>query len=248
MGGAIPLENNHSSNKIIVALDVSDLHQAFHLIDILSPKIDIFKIGVVPHTRFGEALLQKLGSLNKKVFLDLKFHDIPNTVMNAVKAAAEKDIFMVDVHCSGGPKMLEAAVKGISEVNTKQPPLLLGITVLTSMQADELKRLGVHETVEEQVIKLACMAKEAGLPGVVASAQEATVIKKELGDEFIVVTPGIRPLWAQKKSDDQKRIVTPSDAVRAGADYVVIGRPIIEAPNPLEAAEKIIEELEEIKS
>lgn len=232
-------------NKLIVSLDVDNLTQAIELIDTLSPKVDIFKVGIAPYVSFGDQLLAKLESLQKKVFLDLKFHDIPNTVKNVTKAAAQKNIFMMNVHCLGGTQMLQAAVAGIQEANMTQPPLLIGVTILTSMGADDMEDIGLTGILKNRVIALAQLAKNAGLNGVVASAKEAKIIKEQLGEDFIVVTPGIRPAWAVSKKEDQKRVLTPSQAIAEGADYIVVGRPIIKAEDPLAAASKIINELED---
>ena len=229
--------------KLIVALDVPTFREAESLVDILSSEVDIFKVGIGPFTAYGSQILEKLQKEKKKIFLDLKFHDIPNTVKNASRAAAEKGVFMMNFHCLGGRKMLEAAVEGAKE-GTKSggaKPILIGVTILTSMSDKDINSIGVEGTAKENVLKLAKEAKEAGLDGVVSSAQETSLIKKELGKDFVVVTPGIRPAWAAK--GDQERIVTPKDALENGSDYIVVGRPIIQAENPLEAAIKIKEEM-----
>ena len=231
-------------SKLIVALDINDLSQALELIDILSPQVEFFKIGSVPYVNFGDELLRKLESLHKKVFLDLKTHDIPNTVQGAARAAIKKGVYMMTFHCLGGLKMLKAAVEGVKEVDVSEKPLLLGITVLTSMTVEDMRSVGLSaDSVEEEVIKLATLAKEAGLDGVVASAKETKIIKEKVGQDFVVVTPGIRPLWSAE-AGDQARIVTPAQAALAGSDYIVVGRPILQAEDPLEAASKIIEELD----
>jgi orotidine-5'-phosphate decarboxylase len=229
-------------NKLIVSLDVDNLSQAIELIDILSPKVEIFKVGIAPFTNFGEQLLAKLHSEQKEVFLDLKFHDIPNTVKNAAKVCAQKNIFMMNFHCLGGLKMLQAAVAGVKETATKKT-LLIGVTILTSMEEADMQDVGLQTTVQDRVIALAKLAKSAGLDGVVASAKEAKLIKENVGQDFIVVTPGIRPAWSISGKEDQKRVLTPSQAIAQGADYLVVGRPIIKAQDPLEAASKIIDEI-----
>jgi len=226
-------------DKLIVSLDVDDFSKASQLIDILSPKVNIFKVGIAPYVNFGEKLLDKLRSLNKKIFLDLKFHDIPNTVKNATKAAAEKGVFMLNLHCLGGKKMLQAAVDGIQGINN--PPLLIGVTILTSMETEDMEHIGLGGLLEDKVVTLATLAKKAGLNGVVASAKEAGIIKEKIGQDFVVVTPGIRPSWAEEQ--DQKRVLTPKEAIAEGADYIVVGRPIIKAKDPLVAASKIIAEM-----
>lgn len=229
--------------KLIVALDIDNLAQAIALIDRLSPEVEWFKIGIAPFVRFGEPLLQKLQQLNKKVFLDLKFHDIPNTVKEVSKAAAKKGVSMMNFHCLGGARMLQAAVEGVNEANLAKPPILLGMTILTSMTAEDMKEVGLSGSVEEKVIDLASMAKTAGLQGVVASAKEASVLKEKIGKDFVVVTPGIRPAWSVSGASDQRRIVTPEQAVLEGSDYIVVGRPILQAEDPLIAAGKIINAL-----
>ncbi|MFH1837025.1 MAG: orotidine-5'-phosphate decarboxylase [Candidatus Omnitrophota bacterium] len=229
--------------RLIVALDVKNFDEAADIIEILAPEVNIFKVGISPFTGFGEAILDKLEYEGKKCFLDLKYHDIPNTVANASRAAMKRRIFMTNFHCLGGKKMLEAAASGIKDKGEDDvSPILLGVTILTSMGEKELREMGFEGEMEEMVMDLARMAKDAGLDGVVASAQESKRIKEELGEDFIVVAPGIRPDWA--KHGDQKRIVTPREALKQKADYIVVGRPIVEADDPLTAARRIIEEME----
>ncbi len=233
-------------DKLIVSLDLENFKQTCELIDLLSPQVNHFKVGIAPFTAFGDALLEKLAIMHKSVFLDLKFHDIPNTVFNAARAAAHKGIYMMNFHCLGGGEMLKAAVAGVDAAKPEQRPLLLGVTILTSMSEANMHSLGLTGTVEEKVLELAQLAKDSGMDGVVASAKEAKLIRDNLGKDFVIVTPGIRPSWAMKKSEDQKRVLTPAQAIEQGSDYIVVGRPIIAAPDPLEAAQKIITELEEI--
>ncbi|MGD9109106.1 MAG: orotidine-5'-phosphate decarboxylase [Gammaproteobacteria bacterium] len=232
-------------NKLIVSLDIDDFSRASQLIDILSSSVSHFKVGIAPFVNFGDKLLEKLVFSEKKVFLDLKFHDIPNTVKKAAQAAASRGVFMMNVHCLGGQRMMEAAAEGVA--NALHKPLLLGVTILTSMTTQEMQSLGMQSEVQEKVLELARLAKKSGLDGVVASAQEALMIKKELGRDFLVVTPGIRPTWTMLQCD-QRRVLTPGQAVEAGADYIVVGRPIIQADDPVYAAKKIIQELEEMTS
>lgn len=230
--------------RLIVALDVPSYDEASTLVDILSPEVDVFKIGVAPFTGYGHKILEKLKLLGKKVFLDLKVHDIPNTVRNAARAAAERDVFMMNFHCLGGRKMMEAALEGAREGYSGDRsgfPLLLGVTVLTSMDKETMNGLGMAGEVEDRVITFARSAKAAGMGGVVASAKEAARIKRECGQDFIIVTPGIRPEWAVR--GDQKRVLTPRQALREGADYLVVGRPVIADRDPLGKACKILEEL-----
>ncbi len=232
-------------DKLIVALDVENEKRCLEMIDILAPRVDIFKIGIAPFTDFGHSVLEKLEKAGKKVFLDLKFHDIPNTVANAARAAAKKKVFMMNFHCLGGIRMMTHALKGAIEGADAvggRVPLLLGVTILTSMDAGEMNAIGIEGAVKEKVAELAKSAKQAGLSGVVASAEETKMIKEMLGGEFLVVTPGIRPEGASR--GDQKRVVTPRQAIRDGSDYIVVGRPIVQAEDPLEAAEKVLKEME----
>jgi orotidine-5'-phosphate decarboxylase len=226
--------------RLIVALDVDKYEKAEKLVDILADEVDIFKVGIATFVDFGEKIIKKIQDKGKKTFLDLKFHDIPNTVRQVAKAAAKKKVFMMNFHCMGGKKMLEEAVKGAREAQEGKV-LLLGVTVLTSMREEDLMQLGIKGSVENKVLELARLAKEAGLDGVVASSEEARRIKEEIGSDFTVVAPGIRPIWAA--SGDQKRVMTPEQAVRNGADYIVVGRPIVEADDPRDAARKIIDEI-----
>ena len=233
----------NAKERLIVALDVDTLERAGELVDILSPEVDIFKVGIASFTAFGQDILRKLESAGKKVFLDLKVHDIPNTVSNAAGAAARQGVFMMNFHCLGGIEMLRAAVRGAREAaeGKGQRTILLGVTVLTSMSQEDMLSIGLIGNLKDTVLRLANLALRAGLDGVVASAKEAKLIKENMGKDFIVVTPGIRPEWAVR--GDQKRVLTPDRAIAEGADYLVVGRPIIHADNPSQAAAKIIEEM-----
>lgn len=231
-----------AKERLIVALDVDSFEKAADLVEILDRDIDFFKIGIAPFTDFGQKILDLLNEKKKKVFLDLKFHDIPNTVRNAAKVACKKNVFMMNFHCAGGPAMLESAALAVKELPAGSRPVLLGVTVLTSMTGEDLERLGMKGDIEQKVLDYAEMAKKAGMDGVVASAKEARRIKEKMGKEFVVVTPGVRPDWAAK--GDQKRVLTPRAALNEGADYLVVGRPIIQAGDPQQAARKIIEEIE----
>ncbi len=230
--------------KLIVALDVDTPERALELIDILSPEVEIFKVGIAPFTGYGHTVLQKLEDAGKKVFLDLKFHDIPNTVWNAAREATKKGVFMMNFHCLGGGAMLEAAKKGAEEgcmETGREKPILLGVTILTSMGEEDMRDIGLSGNVQEKVIEFAQSADDAGLDGVVASAKEARLLKTIIGEKLIVVTPGVRPEWAA--AGDQKRVLTPKQAIAEGADYIVVGRPIIQASDPAEAARRIIGEM-----
>jgi orotidine-5'-phosphate decarboxylase len=231
-----------AKERLIVALDVDTAERAEELVDMLAPAVDVFKVGIAPFTGFGERVMEKIEAAGKKVFLDLKFHDIPNTVRNAAEAAAKKNVFMMNFHCIGGEKMLRAAAEGVEKAGKRKDTLLIGVTVLTSMGREDLRALGIEGDIERRVISLAGMAQNAGLDGVVASGKEARGIKEKMGKDFIVVTPGVRPEGAA--TGDQKRALTPRAAVAEGADYIVVGRPIIEAADPVKAAARIIKEME----
>ena len=222
--------------KIIVALDFPSQDPALALVDQLDPKKCRLKVGKELFTRSGPQLVEALQGRGFEVFLDLKFHDIPNTTSAAVAAAADLGVWMVNVHASGGEKMMTACRERL-EPYGKDKPLLIAVTVLTSMTAEDLAGIGIPNSPEAQVSRLATLTRNSGLDGVVCSAQEAPRLKKEQGAEFQLVTPGIRPLTADK--GDQQRIMTPTDALKAGSDYLVIGRPITQASDPLAALEAI---------
>ncbi|NWO06436.1 MAG: orotidine-5'-phosphate decarboxylase [Alteromonadaceae bacterium] len=222
--------------KIIVALDFPSQAPALALVDQLDPSKCRLKVGKELFTRSGPQLVEALQGRGFEVFLDLKFHDIPNTTSAAVAAAADLGVWMVNVHASGGEKMMTACRERLVPYG-KDKPLLIAVTVLTSMTADDLAAIGIPNSPEAQVSRLATLTRNCGLDGVVCSAQEAPRLKKEQGAEFQLITPGIRPLTADK--GDQQRIMTPADALNAGSDYLVIGRPITQAPDPLAALEAI---------
>lgn len=215
--------------KVIVALDYDNQADALAFVDKIDPSSCRLKVGKEMFTLFGPDFVKELHKRGFSVFLDLKFHDIPNTCSKAVRAAAEMGVWMVNVHASGGERMMTAS-REILEPYGQDRPLLIGVTVLTSMEQSDLAGIGLDISPQEQVIRLANLTKNSGLDGVVCSAQEASMLKSELGQEFKLVTPGIRPAGAAV--GDQKRIMTPIDAVKAGSDYLVIGRPITQAPDP----------------
>ncbi len=230
--------------KLIVALDVSSLSEAEKLVKILSPVVKIFKVGKELFTSAGPAAIEMIHSHKTRVFLDLKFHDIPNTVGSACEAATRLRVFMLNVHALGGRNMMTQAVWSVhktAEELKMDPPKILGVTVLTSLKEADLKEVGVKKKLNKEVEALAVLSKESGLDGVVASGQEIELIRKAAGKHFLIVTAGVRPTWAAH--GDQKRIVTPREAVEKGADFIVVGRPITQHPNPMEAAEKILEEI-----
>ena len=215
-------------SPIIVALDMGPKN-ALDLAKEIDPQECKVKVGSQLFTSSGPIVIEKLNDLGFDVFLDLKFHDIPNTVAKAVTAAAELGVWMVNVHASGGPEMMSKAKQALEKYGD-DAPLLIAVTILTSMDEAELKLLNIDKTPQEQVMFLANLAKESGLDGVVCSAQEATALKQALGQEFKLVTPGIRPAGSAK--GDQKRVMTPKEAIDAGSDYLVIGRPITQATDP----------------
>lgn len=226
--------------KIIVALDFPSQNPALELVDKLDPSKCRLKVGKELFTRSGPQLVEGLQKRGFDVFLDLKFHDIPNTTSAAVGAAADLGVWMVNVHASGGEKMMTACRERLEGFGADRP-LLIAVTVLTSMNADDLAGIGITDSPEAQVSRLATLTKNCGLDGVVCSAQEAPKLKAEQGADFKLITPGIRPLTADK--GDQQRIMTPTDALKAGSDYLVIGRPITQANDPLAALEAIHSEV-----
>ncbi len=225
--------------RIIVALDFAEPAQALALLARLHPGLCRIKIGKELFTRGGPALVDQVIARGFAVFLDLKFHDIPNTVAQACKAAADLGVWMVNVHTLGGRKMLEAAGDAIAGCATR--PLLIGVTLLTSLDTQDLRDIGITATLEEQVVRLASLAQQSGLDGVVCSAREARSLRARFGPDFCLVTPGIRPAGAA--AQDQSRTMTPAEALQSGATYLVIGRPITQAPDPLAALESIRAEI-----
>jgi orotidine-5'-phosphate decarboxylase len=230
-------------SRIIVALDYPDADTARQFVARLGvksgPALCRLKVGKELFVAAGPAFVEELVAQGYDVFLDLKFHDIPNTVAHACKAAAGLGVWMLNVHASGGPRMLSAAREALEAM--PQRPLLIAVTVLTSMGAEELKAIGVEVNAEQQVLRLAGLAHAAGLDGVVCSAREAAALRRELGPDFALVTPGIRP--AGSDAGDQTRILTPALALAAGSDYLVIGRPITQAADPLAALASIKQEI-----
>ncbi|MCF7362694.1 orotidine-5'-phosphate decarboxylase [Vibrio sp. A1-b2] len=218
-----------NDQKVIVALDYDNQADALAFVSRIDPTSCRLKVGKEMFTLFGPDFVRELHKRGFSVFLDLKFHDIPNTCSKAVKAAAELGVWMVNVHASGGERMM-AASREILEPYGKDRPLLIGVTVLTSMEQSDLAGIGLDIKPQDQVMRLATLTKNAGLDGVVCSAQESQMLKQSLGKEFKLVTPGIRPAGADV--GDQRRIMTPYEAVQAGSDYLVIGRPITQAADP----------------
>jgi orotidine-5'-phosphate decarboxylase len=226
--------------KLIVALDVSSAVKARSLVQELGDTVSFYKVGKELFTAEGPAIVRDLVTGGKKVFLDLKFHDIPNTVAAAVRSAASLGVSLLTVHASGGSKMLRAAAEAAAQSNSR--PVVLAVTVLTSMGADDLQEVGICGEVEAEVLRLAGLAINAGCGGIVASAQEAGRLREALGTGFTLVTPGIRPAGAAV--GDQARVVTPEDAIRAGANYLVVGRPITASTDQKTAALEIARQIE----
>jgi len=226
-------------DRLIVALDVSSAEAAQKIIVAVGDSARIYKVGKQLFTAAGPQIVRDLIAAGRKVFLDLKFHDIPNTVASAVAEAAKLNVTMLTVHASGGGKMLRAAVEAASKADI--PPMILAVTVLTSMEDSDLPGIGVRGTVVDQTLRLATLAIGNGCDGIVTSAQEVRELRSELGDDFAIVTPGVRPAGSDK--GDQARVVTPAEAIAAGATHIVIGRPITAAPDPAAAAREIIQQI-----
>jgi orotidine-5'-phosphate decarboxylase len=229
------------NNRLIVALDVATLPEAAELARRLAPHLAAVKVGSQLFTADGPQAVRAMRDLGLRVFLDLKFHDIPNTVAGAVASARNLGVWMLNVHCSGGTVMMTEAAKAASATRADGRPLVLGVTVLTSFDEASLRAtLGTVGTLREVVQQLARQAQAAGLDGVVASPHEIVDIRQACGPAFLIVTPGVRPAEAER--GDQRRVMTPSEAIWVGADYVVVGRPILAAQDPVEAAQRIAEE------
>jgi orotidine-5'-phosphate decarboxylase len=230
-----------NSTKIIVALDYADAAPALALVERLDPALCRLKVGKELFTVAGPELVRALVARGFEVFLDLKFHDIPNTVAAACRAAAELGVWMLNVHASGGRRMMTAAQEALADL--PKPPLLIAVTVLTSMSAEDLAEVGIVDAPADQVLRLARLTQNCKLDGVVCSAQEAAMLRASLGADFRLVTPGIRPAGAD--AGDQRRVMTPAEALRAGATDLVIGRPITAAPDPLAALKQIQSDIQD---
>lgn len=228
-----------NQSRIIVALDFAREADALALVERLDPSRCRLKVGKEMFTRNGPQLVEKLVAKGYDVFLDLKFHDIPNTVAGACRSAAELGIWMVNVHALGGKRMMEAAAEALDKGSNR--PLLIGVTILTSMGEEDIAQIGLSGSPADNVKRLAVLAQESGLDGVVCSPREVAMLRENVRDDFQLVTPGIRPAWSEK--GDQTRITTPADAIRLGSDYLVIGRPITAADEPLQALSLIEDEL-----
>lgn len=231
--------------KLMVALDVAALDEVARAVDMLADSAGWFKVGSQLFTAEGPEVVEIIKATGAKVFLDLKYHDIPNTVSLAGRAAASLGVDLFNVHALGGVGMMSAVVKEVTDHCKEQErsrPRIIAVTVLTSMKEEDLRDIGVEATAQEMALRLAALARKSGLDGVVASAHEVRAIKEKVGEDFLVVTPGVRPAWAA--ANDQKRVMTPAEAIREGADYLVVGRPIMKAKDPAEAARRVLEEIE----
>ncbi|PSH04511.1 MAG: orotidine-5'-phosphate decarboxylase [Acidobacteria bacterium] len=226
--------------NLIVALDLANGEKARALVQQLGENVVFYKVGKELFTTEGPSFVRELVANGKKVFLDLKFHDIPNTVAAAIRSAASLRVSLLTVHAAGGSKMLKAAAEAAAQSESK--PTVLAVTVLTSLDTEDLREIGVAGEVEDQVTRLAALALQTGCGGIVASAQEAVHLRQTFGRSFTLVTPGIRP--AGGAVDDQARVVTPENAMRAGANYLVVGRPITSASDPVEMAKMIVKQIE----
>ena len=229
----------HCDPKIVVALDFAEAKPALDFVDRIDPALCRVKVGKELFTAEGPRFVEQLVKRDFGVFLDLKFHDIPNTVAKACESASKLGVWMVNVHASGGRAMMEAARNAVEK--SAHRPILIAVTVLTSMDQAALNEIGVPGELRDQVLRLATLTEQSGLDGVVCSAQEASLLRQSVRKDFCLVTPGIRPASASK--DDQSRVVTPADALRQGSSYLVIGRPVTQAPDPLAALAAIHEEI-----
>lgn len=230
--------------RLIVALDVDTKEKAVSLVEKLREDVGIFKIGSELFTSCGPDVIKEVKSNGCEVFLDLKFHDIPNTVARSAIAAVRSGALIFNVHALGGADMMKKAAEAVAKESRAlkiEKPKIIAVTVLTSMDENNLKKIGVDDNMETQVLRLAKLARESGMDGVVASPSETGLIRKSIGKDFLIVTPGVRPSWAAV--NDQKRIATPKEAIENGADFIVVGRPITEAADPVSAAKKVLEEI-----
>jgi orotidine-5'-phosphate decarboxylase len=231
--------------RLIVALDLDDLEEVKQRVRLLVPEIGMFKVGKQLFTYAGPQAVRLIQELGGEIFLDLKFHDIPNTVAKAAIEATRLGVKMFNVHASGSLEMMRTTVREVRRIcrqEKRRQPIMLAVTVLTSLNQDDLKRLGVGGKVTDQVVRLALLTKEAGMDGVVASPHEVAAIRTACGRRFVIVTPGIRSVQGER--NDQQRVMTPAGAIAAGVDYIVVGRPILEAQDPVAAARGIVAEMQ----
>lgn len=241
------MTRDEARSKIIFALDVDTFNAAKHWVSTLSGKVGMFKVGKQLFTAYGPDIVRMIENFGSGVFLDLKYHDIPNTVAMASREAARLRVKLFNVHALGGYDMMARTMETIhEEFPEADRPRVLAVTILTSSTEETLRGVGIERSVEDMVVRLALLAKKAGIDGVVASPREVPLIRAACGKDFLIVTPGVRPSFAS--ADDQKRIMTPADAVASGSDFLVIGRPISAAPDPVGAVEAIVDEITVAKS
>jgi orotidine-5'-phosphate decarboxylase len=232
--------------RLVLALDVDDGETALGLVERLKEYVGIFKVGMQLFTREGPEIIRRIRERGSKVFYDAKYHDISTTVSRAGRMAVGLGVHIYNVHTLGGYEMMSETVQAThreAEKLRREKPLILGVTVLTHMNQEILKEVGIERGLEEEVIHLAKLAQRAGLEGVVSSPREIRAIREACGDDFLILTPGIRPLWAEE--NDQRRRMTPGEAIKSGADFLVVGRPVLQARDPVEAAQRILKEMEE---
>jgi orotidine-5'-phosphate decarboxylase len=239
------ISSKDAGKKLIFALDAGNYEEALSWVELLSGHVGMFKVGKELFTAAGPKIIESIKDKGQRVFLDLKFHDIPNTVARAAEAAVALGVDMFNVHASGGARMIKEAVSATwacADKLGKERPVLLAVTVLTSLNNDDLKEIGFQKTTGEMVLRLAGLAQTAGASGVVASPQDIALLRENFGNDFVIVTPGIRSATETKK-DDQKRTLSAYEAIKTGADYIVVGRPIRSAENPLDACWQIVQEI-----
>lgn len=239
-----PMTPASPKDRIIFALDVEHFQEAQHWVTLLKDRVGIFKVGKQLFTHSGPKVIDMICQKGQKVFLDLKYHDIPNTVAKAGEEATKHRVAMFNLHALGGFEMMKKSVeasRAISKSLNLSRPIILAVTILTSMDEESLKEVGIQGPLIDEVGRLSLLAQKSGVDGVVASPQEIGIIRQRCGEKFLIVTPGIR--HPSDKKDDQKRTLTPREAIEAGADYLVIGRPIKEAKDPIEALQKIVEDI-----
>jgi len=233
--------------RVIFALDVPTLEEARRLVTLLRGRTGFFKVGLELYTAYGKDAVKAVQDAGGKVFLDLKFHDIPNTVSRAAEEAVRLGVDMFNLHASGGTEMMRETgerCRRAAEKMNRRVPIILAVTILTSLDEEDLQEIGMAGPVEERVVGLAELAQKAGIHGVVASPREIVPIRKRCGDTFVIVTPGIRPAFEPAGKDDQKRVMTAGEAISAGASYIVIGRPVRLAPDPVAAMDKLLQEIQ----
>jgi len=238
--------SSSAAGKVIFALDVPTLEEARKFVRLLKGRTGFFKVGLELHTAYGKEAVKAVQEEGGRIFLDLKFHDIPNTVSRAAEEAVKLGVDMFNLHASGGTEMVRETVercRKTAEKMNRRAPIILAVTILTSMDIENLREIGMAGPVEERVVGLAALAQKAGVDGVVASPREIASIRRRCGENFVIVTPGIRPVFEAGK-DDQKRVMTAREAISAGASYIVVGRPVRLAPDPAAAMDQVLEEIQ----